>query len=39
MVLEGYYTISQIDVYERLIHAAIQHKKSPPYLFYKTHIP
>jgi hypothetical protein len=37
--LEGYYIISQIDVYERLIHAAIQQKKSPPYLYYETHIP
>jgi len=31
-------TTSLIEVYERLIHAAIQQKKSPPYLCYQTHI-
>jgi hypothetical protein len=37
--LENLDTISLIDVYERLIHAAIQYKESPPYLYNETHIP
>jgi len=32
-------TISLLDVYERLIQAAIQYKQSSPYLYYQTHIP
>ena len=31
-------TISLIDVYQLTIHAAIQQKESPPYLYYQTHI-
>ena len=31
-------TISLIDMYERLIHAGIQQRQSPLYLYYQTHI-
>jgi hypothetical protein len=32
-------SVSLTDVYERLTHAAIQYKQSPPYLYYQTDIP
>jgi hypothetical protein len=37
--LEDLDTVSLVDVYDRLIHAAIEKKKSPPYLSYQTHNP
>ena len=37
--LEDLDTISLIDVYEGLIHDAIQYKELHPYLYYQTHIP
>jgi len=37
--LEYLDTISLIDVHERLIHAAMQHKESPLYLHHETHVP
>ena len=38
-VLDYFDTFSPIDVYEPLIHVAIQYKEFPPYLYYQTHIP
>jgi len=37
--LEYLDTISLIDVYERLLHGAIQQKKSTIYLYYQIHLP
>jgi hypothetical protein len=38
-VLQDLDTISLADVLDRLIHAAIQYKQSPPYPYYQNHIP
>ena len=37
-LLQDLDTISLINMYEPLIHAAIQYKEFPPYLYYQTHI-